>query len=338
MESQPLIYVTKLAALDAGTLRGEVIVLGDSTGVAALRPDALEPALPAGLARLESRAAGLGPRGGRVPAAPDPRRACRRAASAPRRAALLDAELHRVAPELRRVSAHAPAPARARAARRLGASATSATCSSGSPRGCRRSATARSSSRARSPCSSTAGRGSPMATGRSRGIRPTTRCSAGVTNSARSATIASRRRSSGSAAGTCSTRCACRRASSTPASATTAAPSTSRPSSRRRARNARCNACSICARRTRFRCWCCRRRSRGRSRRLSIWPAARSASTRSSARAFGARRGVAVPLGLRMPWPHRYFGDLAHLKEDGMQRYTQEILPSLRESAAAAQP
>jgi hypothetical protein len=55
-------------------------------------------------------------------------------------------------------------------------------------------------------------------------------------------------------------------------------------------------------------------------------------------RAFGARSGVALPLGLRMPWPHHYFGDLAHLKEDGVQRYTQEILPSLRESAAAAQP
>jgi len=36
-------------------------------------------------------------------------------------------------------------------------------------------------------------------------------------------------------------------------------------------------------------------------------------------RAFGDRRGVAVPLGLRMPWPHRFFGDLAHVNEAGLE-------------------
>ena len=51
-------------------------------------------------------------------------------------------------------------------------------------------------------------------------------------------------------------------------------------------------------------------------------------------RAFGGRPGVAVPLGLRMPWPHRYFGDLAHVEKEGMERYTREILPTLREAAA----
>jgi hypothetical protein len=54
-------------------------------------------------------------------------------------------------------------------------------------------------------------------------------------------------------------------------------------------------------------------------------------------RAFGDRAGVAVPLGLRMPLPHRFFGDLAHLTEAGMQHYTQQILETLRESAAGAQ-
>ncbi len=53
-------------------------------------------------------------------------------------------------------------------------------------------------------------------------------------------------------------------------------------------------------------------------------------------RAFGDRAGVAVPLGLRMPWPHHYFGDLAHLEEAGVERYTREILPSLRAAAASA--
>ena len=53
-------------------------------------------------------------------------------------------------------------------------------------------------------------------------------------------------------------------------------------------------------------------------------------------RAFGGRPGVAVPLGLRIPWPHRFFGDLAHVKEEGMEHYTQLILPTLREAAAMA--
>ncbi len=61
MESQPLIYETKLAALDAGTLRGEVVVLGDSTAVAALRPDALEAALPEGWRMLNLALPGSGP-------------------------------------------------------------------------------------------------------------------------------------------------------------------------------------------------------------------------------------------------------------------------------------
>jgi hypothetical protein len=55
-----------------------------------------------------------------------------------------------------------------------------------------------------------------------------------------------------------------------------------------------------------------------------------------AARAFGDRPGVAAPLGLRMPWPHPLFGDLAHVNEAGVERYTLEILPTLRESAAAA--
>lgn len=61
MESQPLIYATKLAALDAGTLAGEVIVFGDSTGVAALRPDALEPGLPQGWRVANLALPGSGP-------------------------------------------------------------------------------------------------------------------------------------------------------------------------------------------------------------------------------------------------------------------------------------
>ena len=55
-------------------------------------------------------------------------------------------------------------------------------------------------------------------------------------------------------------------------------------------------------------------------------------------RAFGGRPGVAAPLGLRMPWPHRFFGDLAHVDEAGEERYTREILPSLREAAAKGRP
>ncbi len=61
MESQPLIYETKLGALDAGTLRGEVIVLGDSTAVAALRPSALEPVLPEGWRLANLALPGSGP-------------------------------------------------------------------------------------------------------------------------------------------------------------------------------------------------------------------------------------------------------------------------------------
>jgi hypothetical protein len=61
MESQPLIYETKLAALDAGTLRGEVVVLGDSTAVAALRPSALQAALPDGWRLANLALPGSGP-------------------------------------------------------------------------------------------------------------------------------------------------------------------------------------------------------------------------------------------------------------------------------------
>lgn len=64
MESQPLLYETKLAGLDAGTLRGEVIVLGDSTGVAALRPSALDEALPEGWQLANLALPGSGPLGG----------------------------------------------------------------------------------------------------------------------------------------------------------------------------------------------------------------------------------------------------------------------------------
>ena len=51
-------------------------------------------------------------------------------------------------------------------------------------------------------------------------------------------------------------------------------------------------------------------------------------------RVFGARSGVAAPLGLRMPWSHRYFADLAHVNEDGLERYTREIQRPLRAAAA----
>ena len=61
MESQPLIYETKLAALDAGELRGEALALGDSTGVAALRPDALDAALPQGWRLANAALPGSGP-------------------------------------------------------------------------------------------------------------------------------------------------------------------------------------------------------------------------------------------------------------------------------------
>jgi hypothetical protein len=54
-------------------------------------------------------------------------------------------------------------------------------------------------------------------------------------------------------------------------------------------------------------------------------------------RVFGARAAVAAPLGLRMPWPHRFFADLAHVNEDGLERYTREILVPLGEAAARAQ-
>jgi hypothetical protein len=55
-------------------------------------------------------------------------------------------------------------------------------------------------------------------------------------------------------------------------------------------------------------------------------------------RVLGGRTGVAAPLGLRRPWPHRFFADLAHVNEDGVERYTREILEPLREAAAGAQP
>ena len=51
-------------------------------------------------------------------------------------------------------------------------------------------------------------------------------------------------------------------------------------------------------------------------------------------RALGERDGVALPLGLRMPWDHAYFGDLAHVNEAGVERTTREVLPVLREAAA----
>lgn len=61
MESQPLLYQTKLAALDAGELRGEVLALGDSTAVAALRPSALDAALPEGWRLANAALPGSGP-------------------------------------------------------------------------------------------------------------------------------------------------------------------------------------------------------------------------------------------------------------------------------------
>jgi hypothetical protein len=54
-------------------------------------------------------------------------------------------------------------------------------------------------------------------------------------------------------------------------------------------------------------------------------------------RVLGGRTGVAAPLGLRMPWPHGFFADLAHVNEDGLERYTREIRGPLREAAARAQ-
>ncbi len=53
-------------------------------------------------------------------------------------------------------------------------------------------------------------------------------------------------------------------------------------------------------------------------------------------RVFAGRPGVAVPLGLRMPWPHPLFGDLAHLEQAGIEQYTQRIVPTLREAATRA--
>lgn len=49
---------------------------------------------------------------------------------------------------------------------------------------------------------------------------------------------------------------------------------------------------------------------------------------------FRGRSNVSVPLGLRLPWPHVYFADLAHVNESGVERYTETVLPALRTSAA----
>jgi acyl carrier protein len=51
-------------------------------------------------------------------------------------------------------------------------------------------------------------------------------------------------------------------------------------------------------------------------------------------RHFGAATGAPAPLGLALPWPHRYFADLAHVNEAGLARYTETILPALRDAAA----
>jgi hypothetical protein len=51
-------------------------------------------------------------------------------------------------------------------------------------------------------------------------------------------------------------------------------------------------------------------------------------------RMFGGRPNVLVPLGLRLPWPHAYFADLAHVNEAGAERYGDTMLPVLRASAA----
>lgn len=53
------------------------------------------------------------------------------------------------------------------------------------------------------------------------------------------------------------------------------------------------------------------------------------------ARVFEGRPGVLVPHGLRFSWPHRYFADLAHVNEAGLARYTETIEPMLRETARA---
>jgi len=45
MESQPIIYEAKLGGL-AGEMSGEVVIFGDSTAVAAVKPEAIEPAFP----------------------------------------------------------------------------------------------------------------------------------------------------------------------------------------------------------------------------------------------------------------------------------------------------
>jgi hypothetical protein len=54
-----------------------------------------------------------------------------------------------------------------------------------------------------------------------------------------------------------------------------------------------------------------------------------------AARVFDGRPGVRVPHGLRFAWPHRYFADLAHVNEAGLARYTATIEPMLRETARA---
>lgn len=55
-------------------------------------------------------------------------------------------------------------------------------------------------------------------------------------------------------------------------------------------------------------------------------------------RNFGAGSGVRAPLGLALPWPHRYFADLAHVNEAGVAHYTETILPVLRDAAASLPP
>ena len=51
-------------------------------------------------------------------------------------------------------------------------------------------------------------------------------------------------------------------------------------------------------------------------------------------RVYADRANVQVPMGLRLAWPHRYFGDLAHVNEAGVDHYTETILPVLRASLA----
>lgn len=55
-------------------------------------------------------------------------------------------------------------------------------------------------------------------------------------------------------------------------------------------------------------------------------------------RMLTSRPDVSAPLGLELSWPHRYFGDLAHVNEAGLARYTDTILPILRATELAPNP